>query len=117
LDGNLYGTTEDGGASGDGTVFSITSDGTFTTLGMFPGTTGYPLAAPVQGADGNLYGTTTGGANGYGETYVLTITNQPLQITRQPRSQTAFLGQTVKLSVATLGSFPVSYNGRKTAPI
>jgi uncharacterized repeat protein (TIGR03803 family) len=115
LDGNLYGTTEDGGASGDGTVFSITSDGTFTTLGMFPGTTGYPLAAPVQGADGNLYGTTTGGANGYGETYVLTITNQPLQITRQPRSQTAFLGQTVKLSVATLGSFPVSYQWQENS--
>jgi uncharacterized repeat protein (TIGR03803 family) len=109
LDGNLYGTTEDGGASGDGTVFSITSDGTFTTLGAFPGTTGYPMAAPVQGTNGNLYGTTTGGANGYGETYVLTITNQPLQITRQPKSQTAFLGQTVKLSVATLGSFPLTY--------
>jgi uncharacterized repeat protein (TIGR03803 family) len=109
LDGNLYGTTEDGGASGDGTVFSITSDGTFTTLGAFPGTTGYPMAAPVQGTNGNLYGTTTGGANGYGETYVLTITNQPLQITRQPKSQTAFLGQTVNLSVATLGSFPLTY--------
>jgi uncharacterized repeat protein (TIGR03803 family) len=109
LDGNLYGTTVEGGANGDGTVFSITPDGTLTTLGAFPGTTGYPLAAPVQGADGNLYGTTTGGANGYGETYVLTITNQPLQITRQPKSQTAFLGQTVKLSVATLGSFPLTY--------
>ena len=109
LDGNLYGTTAYGGANGDGTVFSITTDGTFTTLGAFPGTTGYPMAAPVQGTNGNLYGTTIGGANGYGETYVLTITNQPLQITRQPKSQTAFLGQTVKLSVATLGSFPLTY--------
>ncbi|MGB7769683.1 MAG: choice-of-anchor tandem repeat GloVer-containing protein [Verrucomicrobiia bacterium] len=114
LDGNFYGTTEEGGANGDGTVFSITSDGTFTTLGAFAGTTGYPLAAPVQGADGNLYGTTLGGANGYGETYVLTIANQPLQITCPPRSQTAFLGQTVNLSVATLGSFPLTYQWQES---
>jgi len=115
LDGNLYGTTEQGGASGSGTVFSITSDGTFTTLGTFAGVTGYPLAAPVQGTNGNLYGTTAfGGASTYGETYVLTITNQTLQITRQPRPQTAFLGQTVNFSVATFGSFPLTYQWQES---
>ncbi|MGA9042379.1 MAG: choice-of-anchor tandem repeat GloVer-containing protein, partial [Terriglobales bacterium] len=114
LDGNLYGTTVGGGAYNDGTVFMITQDGVLTTLGAFPGTTGNPLAAPVQGADGNLYGTTTGGANGYGETYVLTITNQPLQITRPPQSLTAFLGQTVNLGVATLGSFPLTYQWQES---
>ena len=110
LDGNLYGTTEYAGASGYGTVFTITPAGALTTMGAFTSAFGYPLAAPVQGADGNLYGATAfSGTGGYGEAYVLAIANQSLQFTTQPRSQTAFLGQTVKLSVATLGSFPVSY--------
>lgn len=64
-DGNLYGTTEEGGANGYGTVFKITLGGTFTTLHSFDGTDGfYPQAALVQGTDGNFYGTTTyGGAS------------------------------------------------------
>jgi uncharacterized repeat protein (TIGR03803 family) len=33
--GNLYGTTADGGANGDGTVFKITPSGTLTTLYSF----------------------------------------------------------------------------------
>ena len=42
-DGNFYGTTEGGGAHGDGTVFKITSSGTLTTLYSFcPG--GSPCA-------------------------------------------------------------------------
>jgi len=39
-DGNLYATTEDGGASGKGTIFKITSSGTLTTLHSFAGTDG-----------------------------------------------------------------------------
>jgi len=31
-DGNLYGTTEGGGANGSGTVFKVTASGTLTTL-------------------------------------------------------------------------------------
>jgi uncharacterized repeat protein (TIGR03803 family) len=116
LDGNFYGTTEYGGSSGYGTVFAITPNGTLTTLGTFTSTLGYSLAAPAQGADGNLYGTTAfAGTGGYGATYVLKIASQSLQITTQPRSQTAFLGQTVKLSVATLGSFPVSYQWQENS--
>jgi uncharacterized repeat protein (TIGR03803 family) len=34
-DGNLYGTTADGGASGNPTVFKITAGGTLTTLHSF----------------------------------------------------------------------------------
>jgi uncharacterized repeat protein (TIGR03803 family) len=116
LDGNFYGTTEYGGSSGYGTVFAITPDGTLTTLGTIPSAWGYSLAAPAQGVDGNLYGATAfTGTGGYGEAYVLAIANQSLQITTQPRSQTAFLGQTVKLSVATLGSFPVSYQWQENS--
>ncbi len=39
--GNLYGTTEDGGGSSDGTVFELAKgSGTITTLASFNGTNG-----------------------------------------------------------------------------
>ena len=63
-DGNLYGTTYGGGASGSGgTVFKMTPTGTLTTLHSFcsqPNCTDgdAPLDGLVQGADGNFYGTT-----------------------------------------------------------
>jgi uncharacterized repeat protein (TIGR03803 family) len=64
-DGNLYGTTYEGGTYNDGTVFKISPSGTLTTLHSFDGTDGYfPYARMVQGTDGNFYGTTlSGGAN------------------------------------------------------
>src|ERR1022692_3421552 len=71
-DGNLYGTTEDGGAYGGGTVFKITPSGTLTTLYSFCAQSGctdgeYPVAGLVQATDGNFYGTTEyGGANSSG---------------------------------------------------
>lgn len=59
-DGNLYGTTDWGGPAGAGTVFRLTTNGLLTTLYTFSGGTNasHPLGALVQGADGNLYGTT-----------------------------------------------------------
>jgi uncharacterized protein (TIGR03437 family) len=62
-DGNLYGTTPEGGVYGNGTVFKITTGGTLTTLYSFePGPNGYnPYGALIQAADGNLYGTTSMG--------------------------------------------------------
>jgi uncharacterized repeat protein (TIGR03803 family) len=72
-DGNLYGTTEQGGANsciileanGCGTVFKITPSGTLTTLHSFDFTDGAgPNAGLIQATDGNFYGTTgVGGAN------------------------------------------------------
>jgi uncharacterized repeat protein (TIGR03803 family) len=66
-DGNLYGTTLLGGHStctqGCGTVFSITTTGTLTTLHSFGGLDGsYPTAGLVQDTDGNFYGVTNAGA-------------------------------------------------------
>ena len=58
-DGNLYGTTEEDGANGDGTVFKITPSGTLTTL--YSSSTGRTAPVPrglVQATDGNFYGTT-----------------------------------------------------------
>ncbi len=67
-DGNLYGTTESGGANGDGTVFQLTVTGTLNTIHAFTSGTdgGNPYAALVEGADGNLYGTTSAGGAGFG---------------------------------------------------
>ncbi len=80
-DGNFYGTTRFGGTNGHGSVFSITSGGTLTTLYSFCPQSGcldgeQPNAALLQASDGNLYGTTLydgAGANG-GEGTVFKIT-------------------------------------------
>ncbi|MGO9402949.1 MAG: choice-of-anchor tandem repeat GloVer-containing protein [Terriglobales bacterium] len=70
-DGNLYGTTSQGGANNYGTVFKITTSGTLTTLFNFDSTHGAnPLAGLISGNDGNLYGTTAnGGAHNRGTVF------------------------------------------------
>jgi uncharacterized repeat protein (TIGR03803 family) len=65
-DGNLYGTTESGGANGEGTVFKVTPTGTLTTLYSFCAKTNctdgsLPGGGLVLGTDGNFYGTTLEG--------------------------------------------------------
>ena len=68
IDGNLYGTTIDGGSSGRGTVFKCSLSGVVTTLANFNDTNGSnPYCAVVQATDGNFYGTTGyGGSTGNG---------------------------------------------------
>ena len=71
-DGNLYGTTEDGGTNNYGAIFQITTNGVLTPLYSFTdGNDGaYPEAGLVQAGDGNLYGTTyAGSTNGYGDIF------------------------------------------------
>jgi uncharacterized repeat protein (TIGR03803 family) len=64
-DGNLYGTTFEGGDSSLGTIFKVTTSGTLTSLFSFGGTNGgNPRAELLLGDDGNLYGTSAYGATG-----------------------------------------------------
>lgn len=76
-DGNFYGTTNQGGSSGDGTVFEVTPAGVETVVYSFTGgaTDGAaPSASLIEGSDGKLYGTTSsGGPNGYGTVFVVTL--------------------------------------------
>jgi len=61
--GNLYGTTEGGGASGAGVVFMVDVAGQEKLLYTFTGGAdgGSPYAGVIRDALGNLYGTTYGG--------------------------------------------------------
>jgi uncharacterized repeat protein (TIGR03803 family) len=73
LNGTLYGTTEFGGTSGYGTIFSITKSGKETVLHSF---TGNPDGANPQAAlinvNGTLYGTTQyGGTNNAGTVFTI----------------------------------------------
>ncbi len=94
-DGNFYGVTEQGGTNtyqacgggsgcGAGTVFRLTPAGVLTTLYSFCNqadcTDGAnPNAPPLQGSDGNFYGTTLSGGlsgcDGYGCGTVYKITS------------------------------------------
>jgi len=73
-DGNIYGTTEFGGAHGDGTVFKLTPDGTETVLHSFAGTDGSePDGGVIVRRNGDLYGTASaGGSTGNGTLFKLT---------------------------------------------
>jgi uncharacterized repeat protein (TIGR03803 family) len=71
LNGNLYGTTFEGGVNdnGSGTVFEITPQGKLTTLYNFCSQTNCPdgagpLSGLTLGIDGKFYGTTIGGGSG-----------------------------------------------------
>jgi uncharacterized repeat protein (TIGR03803 family) len=68
--GNLYGTTSNGGANSDGSVFEVAlGSGTLTTLASFGGTNGaYPESGLVMDGSGNLYGTTSQGGPAWNPT-------------------------------------------------
>jgi uncharacterized repeat protein (TIGR03803 family) len=85
-DGNLYGTTAEGGTgsactltgAGCGTIFRITPTGTLTSLYSFCNEANcadgrWPYAGLLQATDGNFYGTTyLGGANDAGTVFQIT---------------------------------------------
>jgi uncharacterized repeat protein (TIGR03803 family) len=83
-DGNFYGTTAAGGSFNFGTVFKISASGNLTNLYDFgtckyPCKEGvYPKAPPVEGRDGNFYGTTPHSIDGTdnGVVYKLTPTGK-----------------------------------------
>jgi uncharacterized repeat protein (TIGR03803 family) len=78
-----YGTTQGGGTGSEGTVFRINAAGSFLSIYSFPSTGGsyavspsFPQSGLIEGSNGYLYGTTTGGgaANGGARGTVFRIT-------------------------------------------
>ncbi len=61
-DGNFYGAAYNAGGDEDGTIFKISSSGTFTLLDTLNGTNQYSAyAALIQANSGELYGVSQGG--------------------------------------------------------
>ena len=79
-DGNLYGTTSEGGFADGGTVFQFTPGGTLSTLVLFDYDSygASPAAGLFEGADGSFYGTSqSGGTNGSGTVYRVSLSPAP----------------------------------------
>jgi uncharacterized repeat protein (TIGR03803 family) len=114
-DGDFYGTTQEGGAAGYGTIFKITPSGTLTSLYSFcvqPGCPdgASPSAALVQGTDGNFYGTTAhGGSRTAGTVFSLSMGLGPFVKTQ---TTSGGVGAVVKiLGTGLTGATRVTFNG------
>jgi uncharacterized repeat protein (TIGR03803 family) len=83
-DGNLYGTTLEGGSSERGTIFRISTSGEFSVIHTFKGGDddgATPEGQLIVGSDGKLYGTTMlGGDNDRGVIYRISTDGQYEQL-------------------------------------
>lgn len=82
-DGNLYGSTTNGGTGSqtgvqEGVIFKMDTAGNETVMYSFTGLAdgGTPLAVPTMDAAGDLYGTATSGGAGAGVVYKLSAAGQ-----------------------------------------
>lgn len=122
LNGVLYGYTPSGGIGsdslseyfpifgGDGTIFSLTLNGAFSTVAEFDGTNGANPASMVFGGEATFYGTTArGGAEGAGTLFVLSFGPAPSAFV-SPRSQLVPPGGTATISAFAPGiHVPLTY--------
>ncbi len=116
-DGNLYGTTYQGGTHDDGTIFEITAGGTLTTLHNFC-SRGFQycndgqwlVAGLVQATNGTLYGTAeVGGRLNDGVVFSLDMGLGPFVTFVRPAGK---IGQTGGiLGQGLIGTTSVSLNG------
>jgi uncharacterized repeat protein (TIGR03803 family) len=106
--GNLYGTTQVGGASGEGTIFELAKgSGAITWLASFNNTTGaFPTDGLLMDGRGNLYGTASGrGASGGGTVFELQGAIPDAAV---------FVGQSVPSQMVAGHSYQVSVTMRNT---
>jgi uncharacterized repeat protein (TIGR03803 family) len=110
-DGNLYGSTEQGGVSKFGTLYQITTSGQYKLLYSFADAIGiFPGASLMQHTNGKFYGTASaGGTNSYGSIYSLDMGLGPfISLVHY----TGSVGHSVQiLGQGLLGSTAVTVNG------
>jgi uncharacterized repeat protein (TIGR03803 family) len=112
-DGNFYGTTTGRSGYSDGDVFKITPSGKMTTFYNFCQQSNctdgaFPYGTPVQGPDGDLYGTASGGgAYGVGIVYKVSLAGKLTVLHSFDYETVGNLGAdpTVGLVLATDGNF------------
>jgi len=110
-DGLLYGTTGGGGSSGVGTLYQISTTGTYKSLYTFTSATGqYPLAGLLQHTNGTFYGAAErGGTQGYGTIYSLDMGMTPFITFVQPMGRVGKTAQVLGQSLT--GTTAVTFNG------
>jgi uncharacterized repeat protein (TIGR03803 family) len=119
--GDLYGTTQFGGANSQGTIFKITPTGTLTTLYSFCPLKFYcpygnqPLGGLVQDTNGHFYGTSQGGTGVGGTVFRLSVGLGPFVKTLPTFGK---VGAVVKvLGTDMTGAVSVTFNGTPAAII
>ena len=114
-DGNLYGTTGQGGSGGCGTIFSITPQGQLTTLYSLDCSEANSPAGLVQATDGNFYGTTRyGGPNDCNDVTCGVLFRLSTGLSPFVKASPGFgkVGSTVKILGTDLtGATGVTFNG------
>jgi len=116
IDGNFYGTTRNGGAYNQGTVFSCSTSGALAYLYSFRGGSlgGSPQSGLIQNANGTLYGVTpTGGASSFGT--VFQLAGFAPYIVTQPTGITILTNSNGALEVTASGTPPLTYHWRKNS--
>lgn len=111
-DGFLYSATFESNCTSDGTLFRVTTSGSYSLLHAFTGSPdgSGPLSSPLQHTNGNFYGTTDhGGAYNSGSIYRLDMRLRPFVTFVLP---TGKVGQTVQiLGQGLTGTTKVTFNG------
>jgi uncharacterized repeat protein (TIGR03803 family) len=110
-DGNLYGTTSGGGSSDNGTLFQLTTSGTYKLLysmRQFSGES--PMGGLMQDTNGEFYGTaSSGGADGNGTIYKLDMGLSPFVAFVLPVGKVGQLAQILGQNFT--GTTSVTFNG------
>jgi uncharacterized repeat protein (TIGR03803 family) len=91
-DGNLYGGAFNGGSQGYGTLFKVSTNGSYTPLHTFSlSEGGSPYGGLMEGSDGNFYGTAYA-LYGYGNVFQLTPGGAFTNLVLLTGSSGAYLG-------------------------
>lgn len=109
-DGMLYGAAAFGGPQDSGTLFRLSTSGSFQMLYPFRARGTKPLAAPIQAPNGLFYGTTSlGGKNSAGTIYSLDMGLAPFIALQQYQGRAGTTAQI--LGQGFTGTSGVTFNG------